>query len=243
MTPPVAPFADEFTCGEWNVQPQLNRIVRGDETVHLQPRVMDVLVYLSARPGRVVSKADLVDALWPEEFVSDAVLNRALCELRRVLDDDPRAPRFIETIPKRGYRIVAEVVIRGERPAMACWTPPTAAPEGGVALEPAQRVLGPGVRGYLVCGRSEAALSFGEHLVGRGQEASLFIRHSQVSRCHARVRLSDEGTFIEDLGSTNGTFVRGQRISGPVRLEDGDPIRLGSLELVYRDAGQLSTRS
>lgn len=243
MSAPVTSPPGEFTCGEWTVQPELNRISRCGESVHLQPRVMDVLVYLAARPGKVVPKTDLVDALWPEEFVSDAVLNRAMCELRRLLGDDPADPRFVETIPKRGYRMVAVVSPCGERKREPAPASPAARSDGTAAdFDPAPRLLGPDVRGYLVWGASEAALTPGEHLVGRGQEASLVVRHSQVSRCHARVRVTDEGVFVEDLGSTNGTSVRGRRIDGPVRLEDGDRLGFGSLELVYRDAGGRSTR-
>ena len=243
MSSPVSTPPGEFTCGGWTVQPELDRISRGGESVHLQPRLMDVLVYLAGKPGRVVPKAELVDAVWPEEFVSDGVLTRALCELRRLLGDDPADPRFIETIPKRGYRLVAAVGGCGEPARSSALEVPAApAPARPAGFDATPHCLGPDVRGYLVCGATEAALTPGEHLVGRGQEAGLLIRHSQVSRCHARVRVTDEGVFIEDLGSTNGTFVRDQRVDGVVRLADGDRVRLGTVELVYRDAGQLSTR-
>jgi hypothetical protein len=96
-----------FTLGEWLVQPQLNRLSRssgGD--VQLEPKMMDVLVRLARDPGSVVSREDLIDAVWPEVFISESVLTRAIAGLRRALGDDARSPRFIETISKRGYRLI-----------------------------------------------------------------------------------------------------------------------------------------
>jgi hypothetical protein len=96
-----------FSLGEWLVQPQLNRLSRssgGD--VQLEPKMMDVLVRLARTAGEVVSREDLIDAVWPEVFISESVLTRAIAGLRRALGDDARSPRFIETISKRGYRLI-----------------------------------------------------------------------------------------------------------------------------------------
>jgi len=104
MTPSDAPF----TLGEWLVQPQLNRLSRSDgDDVQLEPKMMDVLVRLAQSPGEVVSRNALIDAVWPEVFISESVLTRAIAGLRRALGDDARKPRFIETIAKRGYRLIA----------------------------------------------------------------------------------------------------------------------------------------
>ena len=70
---------------------------------------MEVLVRLAQQPGEPISKEELLRAVWPDTFVSDDVLTRSISELRRMLEDDAREPRFIETIPKRGYRMVAAV--------------------------------------------------------------------------------------------------------------------------------------
>ena len=96
-----------FTLGEWLVQPQLNRLSRpGGEDAQLEPKMMDVLVRLAQTTGEVVSREDLIDAVWPEVFISESVLTRAIAGLRRALGDDARKPRFIETISKRGYRLI-----------------------------------------------------------------------------------------------------------------------------------------
>jgi len=104
MNPSEAPF----TIGGWLVTPQLNRMQRAGEKdfQQLEPKMMDVLVRLAQTPGDVVSREALIDAVWPEVFISESVLTRAIAGLRRALGDDARKPRFIETISKRGYRLV-----------------------------------------------------------------------------------------------------------------------------------------
>jgi Tol biopolymer transport system component/DNA-binding winged helix-turn-helix (wHTH) protein len=101
----------EFTLGDRVIRPDLNRIEYGGESVQVEPRVMDVLVYLAEHAGRVVSRDELLDRIWGETVVVEHVLTRAISELRRILADDPENPRFIETIRKRGYRLVAPVVL------------------------------------------------------------------------------------------------------------------------------------
>ncbi|MFZ0427302.1 MAG: protein kinase, partial [Acidobacteriota bacterium] len=98
-----------FWIGEWRVEPTLNRIERGEETRHLEPRAMDLLVYLADHAGEVLSKDRLIRAVWSESFVSDGAATYGIAQLRQLLEDDARQPRFIETIPRRGYRLIAEV--------------------------------------------------------------------------------------------------------------------------------------
>ncbi len=98
-----------FWIGDWRVEPTLNRIERGEETRHLEPRAMDLLVYLADHAGEVLSKDRLIRAVWSESFVSDGAATYGIAQLRQLLEDDARQPRFIETIPRRGYRLIAEV--------------------------------------------------------------------------------------------------------------------------------------
>ncbi|MCK5378831.1 MAG: winged helix-turn-helix domain-containing protein, partial [Acidobacteria bacterium] len=92
------------------VQPELNRVSADGEEVQLEPRGMDLLVFLAEHAGEVMSRQDILDAVWQQDFVGDTTLSSAIAVLRRTLDDDARDPRYIETIAKRGYRLVAEVV-------------------------------------------------------------------------------------------------------------------------------------
>lgn len=95
--------------GEWTVWPTLNRIGRSEGSVDLEPKLMDLLVCLAESAGEVVTKEALLDRVWQVEHVSDGTLSHAIAELRRVLGDDARRPSYIETIRKRGYRMVAPV--------------------------------------------------------------------------------------------------------------------------------------
>ncbi len=98
-----------FQIGEWTVHPELNSLTREGVERHIEPKVMKVLLALASQHNRVVSKEELISAVWPDTFVSDDVLTRCISILRRVTEDDPHTPRFIQTIPKVGYRLVAEV--------------------------------------------------------------------------------------------------------------------------------------
>ncbi len=98
-----------FVVGEWLVEPSLNRLTRGGESVQLELRAIDVLLCLVEHAGEVVGKDTLLDTVWRTEFVSDNTLMSRIGQLRAALGDDAQNPRYIETIRKRGYRLIAEV--------------------------------------------------------------------------------------------------------------------------------------
>jgi pimeloyl-ACP methyl ester carboxylesterase/DNA-binding winged helix-turn-helix (wHTH) protein len=81
----------------------------GSQTLPLTPKAFSVLQCLVQRRGRLVTKDELYNAVWPRVFVGDAVLKVCVLEIRRVLADDAKAPRFIETVHRRGYRFIAPV--------------------------------------------------------------------------------------------------------------------------------------
>ncbi len=97
----------DFRLGDWLVQPSLNRISRGGSTVSLELKMMAVLVCLAEHPGELVTRQDLIDTVWAIEYISEKTLTRAIAELRRALGDDARQPSYIETIHRRGYRLLA----------------------------------------------------------------------------------------------------------------------------------------
>ena len=98
-----------FRIAEWVVDPTACRITNGRDEVRLRPLLTDLLVFLAERPGEVVSKEEILDRIWARRYVSDSILSRTMAELRRVLGDDADRPHVIETIPKRGYRLIAAV--------------------------------------------------------------------------------------------------------------------------------------
>ncbi|MEX3858106.1 winged helix-turn-helix domain-containing protein [Paraburkholderia sp. BR10923] len=108
---------DDLRVGNWVVTPSLNSISSLGRTTRLEPKVMEVLVCLAQHPGDTVSKEQLFQAVWPRTVVTEDVLKRCIAALRRAFDDDARDPRVIETISKRGYRLVAPVTAGSATPA------------------------------------------------------------------------------------------------------------------------------
>ena len=98
-----------FRLREWLVEPSLNRLSRSNTAIQLELKVMDVLVCLAERAGEVVSRQEIVDRVWATEFIADNTLTHAITEIRNALGDDARNPSFIETIHRRGYRLIAPV--------------------------------------------------------------------------------------------------------------------------------------
>jgi DNA-binding winged helix-turn-helix (wHTH) protein/tetratricopeptide (TPR) repeat protein len=105
----AAALGTAFRIGSWTVFPDECRIRNSGGDVHLRPQLMDVLVLLAAHAGTVVSKDDLLHQVWKRQFVSESSLTRAVAELRAHLGDTSSPPRLVETIPKRGYRLLAPV--------------------------------------------------------------------------------------------------------------------------------------
>ena len=126
--------SNEFWVGDRLVRPSLGEIQLGPERVHLEPRSMEVLLALVDRAPEVVSKQALIDAVWGEAFVSDEVLTHAVWDLRRALGDNASDPEFIQTIPKRGYRLIAPVKPVGEPRRRATDRQPEAPGDGQRAI-------------------------------------------------------------------------------------------------------------
>jgi DNA-binding winged helix-turn-helix (wHTH) protein/TolB-like protein/Tfp pilus assembly protein PilF len=102
-------FGKRALIGDWSVEPALDALQRGGESVRLEPKAMELLVALASRPGEVVSREELLSTVWPGVVVGDEALSQAVTKLRKALGDDVRAPTYIETISKRGYRLIAPV--------------------------------------------------------------------------------------------------------------------------------------
>ena len=96
-----------FAIGPWVLDTESNTVNRDGRVIRLEPKVVEVCVCLADRAGEVVRKEELIRAVWPDTFVTDDVLTKAISELRKALEDDAKRPQFIETIPKRGYRLIA----------------------------------------------------------------------------------------------------------------------------------------
>ena len=97
-----------LTFGRYRLEPQ-SGLTSGGRNVHLTPKALALLSYMADRPGEVITKDQLFNAVWPEVSVGDAALVTCIQELRRALKDDARRPRFIETLHRRGYRFVGKL--------------------------------------------------------------------------------------------------------------------------------------
>ncbi len=204
---PIPPLCnDTFFIGEWLVEPELNRIERDNETLHLEPKIMDVLVHLARHGPRVVTRQQLIDEVWGGGFITDNTLTHAIAEIRRALGDSASKPRYIETIHRRGYRALIGV------------TDPDGQPPPVTERRHRFRVL---------FENREIKLNEGENLIGRLPGASLRIDSIQVSRRHARIIVEGANAFLEDLDSKNGTLLNGNPVQQLEPLHSGDLISPG----------------
>ena len=108
--------------GDWQVIRATGELVGAQGASRLEPKVADLLFLLAARRGQAVTREEIMDALWPGQVVGDDSLARAVFKLRQALGDDAKSPRYIETLSKRGYRLMAE-------PASADFREGVAAPD------------------------------------------------------------------------------------------------------------------
>lgn len=209
-----------FRLGDWFVEPALNRISRDGSSYQLALKVMDVLVFLAEHAGTTMPKHHIIDAVWRTEFITENTLTQAIADLRRVLGDNARDPQFIETITKRGYRLIAEVEIFDDAAPITQTT---------------------GLPCALVVDRQESTLVAGENLIGRATDVVVCLESEEVSRHHAVIRVSLDSATLEDLGSKNGTFLWGSRVGNPTPLKDGDEITIGPVVLTFRVLSSLAT--
>lgn len=98
-----------FYVGDWFVDPASSSLSKDNDLVRLEPKVMDLLVELAREPGKVVTREHLEQTVWAGTVVSYDVLSSSVLKLRKALDDSTKEPRYIETIPKKGYRLIAPV--------------------------------------------------------------------------------------------------------------------------------------
>jgi len=195
------------------------QLFRGGREIHLSPKAFELLRTLIDHRPQALSKAELLEHVWPGVFVSDDSLARVVSEVRKGVGE----PDVIRTVHAFGYALGATVE----------------------EAEPSARAREAGATTCWIIWRDRTfPLRDGEHLVGREPSMSVCLDSPKVSRQHARVVVSSGRATIEDLQSKNGTVVRGERISGPVMLESGDEIQIGPFTLSVRVVdGQFSTET
>ena len=103
------PTAASYKFGPFLVDGGAYRLMKSGENVPLSPKIIDLLLFLAARPSVLVSKDELFNALWPDVAVTDNALTQAISELRQALGDDAANPRYVQTVARRGYRFISPV--------------------------------------------------------------------------------------------------------------------------------------
>jgi DNA-binding winged helix-turn-helix (wHTH) protein len=187
------------------------RLLRDGREVHLSPKAFELLKRLVETRPRAQSKQELLEHIWPGVFVSDASLARAVNEIRSAIGDQSRSDGFVQTVHAFGYRFTSEGV--HELSGLS------AVPDTALYL------VGPDVLFRLVDG---------PHLVGRELGVAIRLDSPRVSRHHARLTANGRDVLVEDLGSKNGTYVRGVRIEAPTRLHPDDEMQVGPIRLVLK---------
>ena len=184
---------------------------RDGKIVPLEPKVYDLLDILVQRRPAVVTNEELDELLWPKVYVARGSLARLVSELRAALGDDRNGVQIIRTVYKTGYAFSAE--------ATSISIPAVGASRATTELIWNGKVL---------------LLTEGEHTAGRDPSCSLVVEAGSVSRLHARVRVAAGVATVEDLGSTNGTYVNALRIAAPTKVSPGDVVSLGGEVLQLR---------
>jgi DNA-binding winged helix-turn-helix (wHTH) protein len=208
-----------FHFGEFTVDAGARRVLRAGGPVHLSPKAFDLLVALVHERPRVLSKEDLHQRLWPDTFVSDASLAMLVAEVRAAIGDSAREPRWVRTVHRRGYAFqAADSIDVVARPAAGAASPPAREHSGCCLVDPQRRFT----------------LAPGPNIVGRDPECEVWIDSPGVSRRHARVVVEGGRVTVDDLGSKNGTIVRGRAVKMTTLLTDGDDVRFGSARLTFR---------
>lgn len=198
-----------FRLGSLTLDAEKRQLLRGRTEIHLSPKAFDLLNVLVDNRPRALSKRELHESLWPDTFVSEANLAGLIAEIRRALGDDAQNPTFVRTAQRFGYAFCGS------------------ASDAGTARDAARHA-------WLVLNARRLVLNRGRNVIGRDLKDGICVESPTVSRRHAVITVEAAQALLEDLSSKNGTFLRNQRVVSPVRLSDGDEIRLGSIVLHFR---------
>ena len=202
--------------GPFTVDSETRQLSRQQLEIHLSPKAFDLLCILIARRPKVVDKAELHTRIWPDTYVVDANLNVLIGEIRRAIADKAERPRFIRTVHGVGYAFCGDALDLDE---------------------PASTARAGTTRFWLVWRNQTFPLSEGDNIIGRDPQCSVWLDVTGVSRQHARIRI-DSATrtvALDDLNSTNGTFLRRAHVRAREPLTDGDVFKVGSVELRFRE--------
>jgi DNA-binding winged helix-turn-helix (wHTH) protein/tetratricopeptide (TPR) repeat protein len=191
--------ATGYQFGPFHFDRVAYQVARGDEIVALTPKLLDLLVYLLERPATLVTKEELLDALWPEANVTENALAQAMSELRQGLGDEASAPQFIRTVARRGYRFIAPVTpltAPATTPAVAIASRPGKGTSSTVALPES------GARGIAVLDFAQMAPDPGAAWLSAGIAETVT---NDLSRL-GHFRVVDRRRVLEAARATDGSL-------------------------------------
>ena len=200
--------------GDFELDPATRELRRGGQAVPLAPKALSLLELLLKGHPAAVSREEIRDVLWPDTIVAGSNLPSLVWDLRQAIGDEPRG-RYLRTVRGFGYAFSGEVEQTG------------AGRRGPEARD------GP----RLVWGEQALLLREGASVVGRDPEGAVFLDAPSVSRRHARIVRQGPRVTLEDLQSKNGTLLNGEPVRDVRDLRDGDEIRLGALQMLFRCRG------
>jgi len=213
----------KWRFGECAFDDVSGQLWRNEQSTQVPSTASEVLRVLLEQRPELVTKEELLRRVWRGTSVDEGNLSVQVTKLRDLLGDDTRAPRFIRTYFGQGYAFIGSV---------AADAAPDPAPSGdpiGFILEWRTRTF---------------ALTPGENIVGRNPlRCGICIDDPRVSNRHARIVVDGQSATIEDLASTNHTFVGEAQVTTPYALTNGDVIRLGGPTVIIRLTGTPTVRS
>jgi DNA-binding winged helix-turn-helix (wHTH) protein len=198
--------------GECVLDAETRQVFRGAKEIHLAPKAFELLTLLVANRPKALSKRELHEAIWPATFVTDDSLARLITEIRAAIGDDAREARFVRTVYGYGYAFT----------------------DSAAAIRDAGDHLSRTSRCWVTCEGRDVPLTEGENIIGRDPEAVVRLDSARISRRHARILINDFDMILEDAGSKNGTYLRGERITTPSALAHGAEIRVGPFVLTFQ---------
>jgi len=204
--------------GECVLDAETRQVLRSGKEIHLSPKAFELLLLLVVNRPKALSKRQLHEAIWPATFVTDDSLARLITEIRAAIGDDAREPRFLRTAYGFGYAFA----------------------DSAVAIRDMGKSLSRAPRCWLTCEGRKLLLTDGENIIGRDPDAVVRLDSARISRRHARILINDFDAILEDTGSKNGTYLRGERITSPAALADGDEIRVGPFVLRFQVSAALA---
>jgi DNA-binding winged helix-turn-helix (wHTH) protein len=189
--------------GEFVLDEGQRRLLRGQVPVHLEPKAFELLLLLARHRPRALAKQEIHEALWPATHVSESSLAGLVLDLRNAFGDDVPC---IRTVRGFGYAFNEAAEVVTDDPSPSRWA--------------------------AVWRNREFLLPEGSHLIGRAEECLIRMDSVRVSRRHARIVVTPDAVSIEDLGSRNGTWFGGRRITGSVTLRCPAEVCVGAGETI-----------